>query len=227
MSTLAELDDLVTQELGESASAPVFWTSDDVRLALNEGYEEISDWTEWLERVTPMKLLARRTYYDLRGISTKYPVLTVKEVALQNPVRWLFPTSARDIDGESFGTWGFPQWERIAGRTVDFFMRSPYWLGIRPQPSDDTTTARVSHTSLPARMVRDEDQPRIEVEFERGLVAYALYDLFVQDGETTLAMKFWQEFVEYAQGFAAFVQDRQARDRAYGMKEEETRGPWY
>lgn len=223
----AEMEARAFEILSESPASPAFWTSPNIRTALNDGFEVISEVSEWYECISPIPVLARRTYYDLRGLKNS-PVLT--PVALQFPqgplnpmTRWLRPVTMRELDqdGLNDNMLAYPRWETVEGLTQFFFMRGLFWLGITPRSSSDTGIKRLSHTSIPPRLVSDEDTPGFPEEFHLGPVEYAVYDLFIRDGERGLAMEHWAEYQRHETGLTQYVKDRQARDRIYQMGPEE------
>lgn len=204
--------------LNETASNPAYFTSADIRESLNDGLEELSDATEWYERTTPVQLLTKRTYYDLRGYEA--PILTVNRIFLPSPVNWLVWTTTRELDGMIYDIFYYPQWEGTAGTIRWCFLRSLFWLGVHPQPSTDTDVARVSHTSIPPPLLQDGDSPDFPEEFHLALVEYAAYDLLVQDSETVLALRHWAEYQEGEKDLKDVVEQRQQIDRLVRMSEE-------
>jgi hypothetical protein len=167
----------------------------------------------------PFVMLARRNYYDLRGIVGD-GFLALSRIYATQPERWLISRMARDLDGVQFDTVHYPQWERIAHYSRCFFMRSPWWLGMQPRPESDTGQVRLHVTSIPSRLIRDEDSPAFPREFHYGLVEYALYDLRSQEAETELALQHWQEYKVFEGQLQAYVDGRQATDKVHRMGEE-------
>ena len=95
--SFAELKADVFRRLNESATAPVFWSEDDVELALNEGYAELSDATEWYEGMLEVDLLHNRPYYDLFTIIGP-DFLSIKPVFEPSANRWLVHSAVRELD---------------------------------------------------------------------------------------------------------------------------------
>jgi hypothetical protein len=217
---LSELEQAVYLELAESPTAPVYWGSAEIRSALNEGYEEISDASEWYERVTPLTFRARQIYYDLRGLG-KTAVLTVLRVFAQPNVRWLAATHVRELDGAAINYPNYPQWQGVRALSRFFFMRCAWWLGFHPSPSGDGEIVRLHHTSLPPGMVQDGDEPGFPEEFHLGLVHYACYELRAREKETGLSLGYWQDYQEYEGRLMAYSQSRVSRDYPSRMGEEE------
>jgi hypothetical protein len=223
--TFSEIRAEVQRRLGESAVSSVFWLQADIDTAINEGLREISDATEWYEVTTTIPLLARRTYYDLRGYS-RSPILSVSRAFAASPARWLTPIQVKEIDGGTV----MPQWERMEAEARFFFMRSAWWMGFHPRASADTGSIRVHHTSLPPDLVEDGDTPDFPEEFHHGIVEYALYDLRCQEAETDIALRHWAQYDKdgslsggylfYEEGLRNYVANRQDIDRVLRMSEE-------
>lgn len=215
------MDDAVAQRLSESAASPAFWTSEDRRKALNDGYMEMADASEFFERTTPIQQLARRTYYDLRGfLFNNVAILTIKRIFVPATTEWLRATQVRDLDGDRLGPQFSPRWEHIGGTLRHFFMRGLFWLGLAPRPDTDDEAIRIHHTSLPNRMEEDDDVPLFPEQFHPGIVDYAVYDLLVRDREVSMALEHWQKYQKHEKELTEYVDQRQSVDRIIRMDEE-------
>lgn len=225
--TFAEMRDRVLAIIAESGASSAYVTVDDVDKSINDGAEVIAEATEWYETFTPIPVKARQTYYDLRGLANA-PVLTPR--ALQFPqgpnnamTRWLRPVTVRDLDGEQLNPdiISYPRWETVQGLTVYLIIRGLFWLGVVPRSTSDSGVMRLNHTSIPRKLVEDDDTPDFPEEFQLGLVEYAAYDLFVQDYERGLALEHFEEYSRHETGLAAYVQERQSKDRILQMGPEQ------
>lgn len=219
--TLEELDETVAQMLSESVSSPAFWTSVDRRAAINDGYMELADASEFYERTTPIQQLARQTYYDLRGfLFNSGPILTIRRLFVPSTTEWISATQVRDLDGEAYATVSAPRWESIPGAIRNFFLRGLFWLGIVGRPTTDENVVRIHHSSLPDPLEEDDDVPLIPEEFQQGIAYYAAYDLLCRDREVTMAMDHWKKYQSYEKRLIEYVQQRQSVDRVVRMDEE-------
>jgi hypothetical protein len=70
-------------------------------------------------------------------------------------------------------------------------------------------------------MVQDGDAPGFPEEFHLGLVYYACYELRAREGETGLALGYWQDYQEEEGKLMAYSQGRTNRDYTARMGEEE------
>jgi len=167
----------------------VFFSDDDVNDALNEGYELLSDASEWFETSITVDVLSTRPYYDLRRI---FPYQVLAPGAAFNPQtnRWLMPSSITDLDR----MWRRPeqvytQPERIVNRSLFWVM---YWPLLTTEGSATVTQYAIC---MPSRLGND-DEPGFPERFHRGCVAYALTVLFPQKGETQKAREADLEYQE-------------------------------
>lgn len=209
--TFAEQKTEVFRRLNESSSSPTYWTEADVEDALNEGYEEISDASEWYERSASISKLKNRTYYDLQTnlIDT---FLAPRRCFNPQTNQWLDPISVRTLDFKTYR-----QWELNPGEPQKMFMRGLWWLGTYPKSGADSGTLQLYYTALPTAMSADGDEPAFPQEFHMGLVSYALYELRYQERETGIALKHFAEYQSYESGLRGYVQQRTSLDRSRGM----------
>lgn len=207
--TLAELRTEVFRRLEESASSPVFWTAADITAALNEGYQEISDESEWDERVLTIDLLRERPYYDVR---TVFPssMLAIGAAYNDQTSRWLFPASPGDLAK------GRLRWETVTGEPSHLLVRGLFWLGYWPQVAADSGTVQQHYVALPDDLVDDDDTPGFPETVHYGLVEYALAELWSQDAETTKAVQAWQMYLLYERALTDWVQGRIAVPLVHG-----------
>ena len=204
----SELQTEVFRRLDEDSSSPAFWSLADVKTAINEGYEEMSDASEWYERNANLTLLSKRTYYDLRTALGSEQVLTLKHAYNQTTRRWLYPGELRELDYRTFH-----QWEDITGEPEQFFLRGLFWLGTFPKQTADLGSLKLYYTAIPLALSDDADEPGFPEEFQYGLVEYAIGDLLAQEAETQKALAHFDEYLNYEAGLTAWTEGRIALDR--------------
>jgi hypothetical protein len=208
--TFDELKAETFRRLQEVAAAPVFWTDADVSAALNEGYQEISDATEWYERVVTIDLLRERPYYDLRRIVPD-PLLRVGSAFNLQTNRWLTPCSVPDLDR------GWRRWETTIGEPDHVLIRGLCWLRYWPMNGAQSGSIQQHYTAIPPTLAVDADVPGFPLPVHYGLVEYALADLWAQDAETTLATTAWAAYLAYETALTDFVQGRVAVPMVKGL----------
>src|SRR5687767_16033928 len=120
--TFLEMQGEVFRRLEESSGTPIFWTLAQVKEALNKGYREISDETEWYETTDTVALTADVYVYDLTSELSPLP-LTVKACWNDQTDRWMTPTTVRRLDEQ-----GNFKWETAVGEPDMWYMRGHHWL---------------------------------------------------------------------------------------------------
>lgn len=220
--TFAELKAEVLRRLREAkgtydSTAPeVFWRDTDVEVALNDAYMEISDSTEWNEQSQTVELLESRPYYDARTLLRK-PFLVLGPAYNHQTSRWLIPTRPLTMDE------GDLRWEQRVAEPERLLVRGLWWISYWPYKGVEGGRIKQMYKALPDPMEDDGDVPGFHRNYHYGLVEYALFDLFAQDGETDLAWASWKLYLEYEQGLWGHVQSRSSiplrhgwADSAYG-----------
>ena len=196
------LQNAVFGELSEDPAVQAFWTLDDVKSAINEGYEEMSEISEWYDSTYSLTLSSGVRYYNLFAptSTTSYPqILYVAKVYDSTVRRWLTPISTQDLDKTN------PVWEQATSASPEhFILRGAFRFGVFPLPTQTRVLTlytknipQGSAVDAPA-LVNDTDTPGFPDDFHYGIVAYAVYRLLCEDGEYKKAMLQFSEFASCA-----------------------------
>jgi len=207
--TFGEMQTEVFRRISESSSSPAFWTVADVKTAINEGYQEFSDASEWYERSTAFTL-TNELYYNL-SVRISDSILSIKRAFNDQTKRWLDPVNINDLDNRTY-----VRWEAVTGEPQMMILRGLWWLGMFPKQSAGTVT--LSYSAMPPVMVLAADTPAIPEEFHYAFINYAVYDLLAQEAETDKALKFWGDYLLFQEAFQRYVQKRISFDRVSGFK---------
>jgi hypothetical protein len=210
---LSEITAEVFRRIEEDSSSPVFWTDDDVQIAINRAYQEISDHTEWFETYRVLDLLNDRPWYDGRFVL--HPNLLSIGAAYHNTTnRWMLPATERELD--TFDR----RWETSKEVPQRILTQGLWWFSYWPRVVADTTTGPIKQyfTRLPDPLVEDTDEPGFPDLYHYGLVDYAVSDLFAQDSEAQLAQDAWGAYLVQESGLQTWVDARaeQALMHGYG-----------
>lgn len=201
--TFSELRAEVFRRLREESSGPVIWAQADVDGAINEGYAEISDATEWNEKYKTIDILDRQRYYDMRTVVGR-GFLMYGPAYNNTTSRWMTPISHRHIsEGDS-------RWEQRLTEPEYVLARSLWWLGYWPIKTAEVGSIKQYYVGLPEELDEDSDEPGIHSSFHYGIIEFALADLFAQLPSADLAWAHWKSYLEYEEKF------RQWRDRRAG-----------
>lgn len=212
--TFAELQTELFRRLDEDSVAPSFWSLTDIKRALNEGYAELSDASEWYERALMLPRLSNRTYYDLRAIvGTSF--LSPRRCYNAVSSTWLQCVNLRELDNRTY-----QRWEVNTGEPAKMMQRGAWWFGVYPKPSEDGdgNNLRLYCTAMPPPMVLDQDRPGFPREFHPGIVAYGLFDLLAQEAETAKAMQHYGEYSAIETALTRHVRSRIQMDRINTLK---------
>jgi len=211
--TKLELREETKRAIREAGCQGVFFADEDIDDAVNAGYMEMSDATEWFEQYLDIDLLKNRPYYDLYSIIGAI-FLSVKPAFESQSNRWLFPSTVRALDE------GDRRWETSTNLPQRIFMRGLRWLGLWPKTNADgngTYPTKVYYTRLPEFLCADGDEPQFPEPYHMGLAYYAASELLALDGETRLALNAWAEYLEMEGGLGQWVNSRVSRPYAAVM----------
>ena len=195
--------------LEENSSSPRFWALADIKAALNEGLEEMSDSSEWYERNYAIPHVAAQVYTDLKASLGSDQILTPKHAFNNQTNRWIEFKDVRDLDNERL------EWETVTGEEEKCILRGLWWLGTFPHPAASSGSLTLYFTALPPTMVSDSDTPGFPDEYHYGIVEYALGDLFSQERDYVKSLSHFKAFLPYDAGLKHYVESRIARDRIH------------
>ena len=127
--TFLELQDEVLRRLEEVSGSPIVFNMTELKEAINEGYEDISERTEWNE--TSQTLAISTQYTDLRA-SLSSEFLSIARAYNSSAALWLNWTSWRHLDDGDY------RWSTVTGSPERIFLRGITQLGLYPVPSAAT-----------------------------------------------------------------------------------------
>ena len=116
--------------------------------------------------------------------------------------RWLIPVIPRDLEASDL------RWEERQAEPEYFMVRGLWWFSYWPWKHIAAGKIKQSYVALPQLLEEEEDEPGFDNSLHYGLVEYALFDLFAQDGETDLAWQHWKEYLQYEQAITGSKQGR-------------------
>lgn len=198
--TLAEMREEVIRRLAQGA-AMVAWTTDEIDAALNEGYLELSDASEWNEEYIDIDLLQDRPYYDLRTV-VGCRLLAPGAAFDRQTNRWLLPTTVRQFDAHD------RRWERVTGEPQRILTRGLWWLGYWPRVQSAVGSIKQYYTALPSPLCDHEDEPGFPEPFHLGCVDFAMVELWAQDGETQQALLAYAAYEQVEAALVSWVNER-------------------
>ena len=210
--TRGEIRTEVYRRLRESSSSPVFWVAADLNRAIDEGYAEISDATEWNEVSNAIRIPAKIPAFDVRQFLTGSEFLCLGPGYNNATSRWLTPTTPQSLDATD------QSWETREAMPEYVMARNPWMIEYWPYGGTGTNTITQYYTALPTPFASDSDEPGFPLAYHYGIVEYALFDLWAQDAEVALASTAWKAYQEYEAGLSGCVNSRASVPMRHGWR---------
>jgi len=221
--TFAELIAETFRRIGEDQSAQVYWSAQDVKDSLNEGYLDFCEQTRCYSREADVVVIDHLGFLDLRTL-LPYPFLGMRRIYSRMISRPLEATTVKardDIDN---------RWQMASSAVRRWFLSGLYWLGLYPVP-DSAEGYRIVWASLPDKMANDLDVPEVPVQFQEALIHYATYDLKVQEDEFKNGMDAWKDYVTAVALAKVYVANQIRAPRTFVMGDGGRKGlaltGWY
>lgn len=200
----------VSRRLAEGTTR-VFWTQDDVDDAIDEGYAELSDATEWNEEYVTVDLLNDRPYYDARTVIGA-DFLAIGPAFNITTNRWLEPSAVRHFDRSD------RRWETATGEPQRMYTHGLWWFSYWPRIQSDLGTIKQYYISLPEPFADVSAEPGFPEAFHIGCVHFAMADLWIQDGETQLALAEWALYLDVEARLTEWVNARTNDAMMHGLR---------
>lgn len=194
----------------DRADDAVFWSDEDIDVAINEGYEEISDAIEWNETYQTVEILKSRPYYDARSV-LRSGFLVLGPAYNTTTSRWLLPSVVVEMDR------GDGRWEERIAEPERILIRGLFFFGYWPVKGEEEGSIKQYYKALPTPLSDDDDVPGFHSTFHEALVEYALFDLFAQDGETDLSKAAWGEYLALEAAAQQYYDRRAETPRVRGQ----------
>jgi len=211
---LGQMRSAVLTRLGEDTVAPIYWSDDDVNEAINDGYEELSDASEWYERSANIPFLSNLRYFDLRTALGDDTFLSPRRAFNPNTNWWLKPSDPRDLDFHTYR-----RWEINLGTPQRIIQRGLFYIGIFPLQNGDAGLMKFWYSAMPPALITDADEPPFPQEFHQGIIEYALFDLMGQESQTSKALVHWEQYQKIENDFIQYVNKRISTDRLDSLHE--------
>ncbi len=202
-----ELQTRIRRRLNEAGVT--YFTDDDIKSSINEGYQELADATEFYEREAMIRMIKGHTYYNLI-YNLEDTFLSPRRAQNVTTQQWLEPTTTLELDRHTYSSW-----ETVRGEPQKHWLRGNWWYGVFPKPTSESVGMRLIYTAIPPQMEDDDEEPeQIPLEFHLGIAEYAESDLYAQMRETKKALAHWQRFETFVDRLKAYVEGRTQRATA-------------
>ncbi len=206
--TFLQMRDEVKRRLAQTGR-PVFWSDTEINDALNNGYMELSDASEWFEGHQDIDLLVDRPYYDLWSIIGA-DFLTPAAAFDYQTNRWLLPTSGRQFDAHD------RRWERVTGEPQRMIMQGLRWMGYWPRIQTAVGSIKQYFKAIPPLLCADADEPGFPATYHNAIIDFAMTELWAQDAETGFALAAWAQYLKGETDLVSWVAERASDATMHG-----------
>lgn len=184
------------------------WKDADIILAINEGLDDLSEFSRFYERHVSVPIGNLRTYYDLRGWLPE-SALGVTSVWSDVIEDWLDPANVSELR---------TRWEQSTGPSRRFFMRGLFWMGVWPKAETTAGSFRVYFSGFAPHFLHGQSVLRdLPDDYVVALEEYAIYCLAADDGESSRALAHYTDYFKKAEELADFVERRTVTARKIAM----------
>lgn len=184
----------------------VHFTTDDLYDSIHDGYQIVALFTQCIEKITTISLVANQSYYNLRTLITDY--YRVFAIYNQNTKRWLEPKAYKEFQEYAVN------WELLHGNPVEWAPLGCDHLAIFRKPASAIADAFIIfYKAFPITPLAGNEEPEFFPEFHKILVEYVTSDLLDQDLEYTKANKWFTMFIQSLIALKKKVESRNFPDR--------------
>lgn len=174
----SDLQDRVEERLDEDGTSPVYYTTTQIKDALNRAQRLFAFLSLCIEkRDQTFSLSAGTTYYDVSATFSDF----LLPLRIKAGTSRILPVRQEQLDLR------YGAWESTAGTPTHYFMRGFYFFGCYPRPAGAGTSLLFSYAAEPATLTNAGDTPEIPEEYHMSLIDYAVYRLRWQEGGQELA----------------------------------------
>ncbi len=186
----AELRTRILESLNEPASAPVFWSDDEINALIDEGMEVICEESQAIKRTVFLPLRPGTTYYSLRSLGPN--IMAPYRIWLHTQDRRLEAASLSQLDREH------ETWPTVTGEPWWWFPISWDLFGIWPSTSEGGGVLRLDCLAWPAAIQDDDEEPELLMADHEALVLYGVAEGSAKRWDVPTALSAWSLFTKAA-----------------------------
>ncbi len=201
--TLIELQTRTLQRLDEDTAGQGYFSSAEVRAALNEGQRIFQLLTLCLESSGTQALDAGVSFYRMLSVFSDW-LLPLRVRVHGTGGAKLDPAHLADFDALN------PSWENEAGTPERYSHNGLDLLAIHKRPSGTGTSLDWTYARMPARMVSESATPEIPEENHLDLIDYAIPLCRAKEGGAAFlgSLVYFDRFLEAAMKKADYIRTR-------------------
>ena len=186
--TRGDLRARVLRGLNESATAPVFWSADEMNAVLDEALEVLAEESGGVKRTAFLALKARVTYYSIAAIAPD--LMSPYRIWHHDQSRRLDATTLTNLDARH------ETWATVTGDPVVWCPLSWDTFGVWPTPASDGGVLRVDYLAWPRSLMDDEDEPEFPEADHDAVTLYGVYDGLCKRWDAKAAIATWGMFMQ-------------------------------
>lgn len=185
--TRGELTTQILTALGDSPTAPIFWSRAEIQDTIQDGQEVLAETISAVKRTAYLALAAGTNFYPLQVIAPD--LLRIQRVYLDSQHRRL--TAMTRIQLDTF----HETWRTVSGVPEAYLSMGYDWICLWPTPAVSGDILRVDYTAWPRALDSDSDWPELLEADHDTLVYYGIYDGLLKRWDVQQALPIFQEIV--------------------------------
>jgi len=183
--TRGEITEQILTALGDSPTAPIFWSEAEIHDTIHEAQEVLAESVGGVKRTALVALTAGSNFYPLRAVAPD--LLRLQRVYLASHHRRLTAVSRKQLD--TF----HETWRTVTGVPEAYLSMGYDWICVWPTPAVSGDILRIDYTAWPRELESDSDWPEFLEADHDTLVTYGLYDGLLKRWDVSQATPVWQE----------------------------------
>ena len=186
--TRSDLRTRILEALGESTTAPIFWSSSQMNDLIDEAQEVLAEEAAQIKRTAYVPLKNGTTYYRLRAIDPN--AMTPYRIYTRHNERRLTVATVMELFNRH------QRWISVNSDPESWFPISWDMFGIFPSPSTGGGIMEINYLSWPRPLADDDDEPEFPQADHEGLVLYGVYEGLLKRWDITRATELFTFFMD-------------------------------
>lgn len=185
--TRSEIRTRILEALNESASSPVFWSTDQIDEVIDEAQEVLAEEADAIKRSALIPLQNGIQFYSTKTMGSEVMV----------PYRIWDHTNSRRLDATTMSELDLRHetWITVTGNPECWFPVSWDLFGVYPFPASAGGVLRADCLAWPRSLLDDSDEPEFPESDHDALVIYGVYDGLLKQWDFERAMLMFSGFM--------------------------------
>lgn len=199
--------------------AGVYYSDSDINESLQDAYDEIAVFTEFIERTIEISLQADTNYYNLSLlIPDYYRLVYIYNIGKK---QFIYPDVERKISGYR------ADWELAYQTETNFTINGPKYIGIFGRTAFVEPNAKLKiWYKATAPIMQGNSIILINTNYIQLLENYSTADLLEQNQEFTKALEYWQTYEVDLLKYREKIQLLSKKDRVFSRPTSTVYARW-